>query len=81
MANTPHPTPPPAKPAAQTQTQTQSAPVKLPPVETVADEQRKRSEEIEKMGVEQWKAAHDNRPADERPRAVEGVTVTVTKHA
>jgi hypothetical protein len=59
MATTPHPAPPAAPPA------------KPLPVETVADEQRRRSEEIEKMGVEKWKAAHDQRT--EAPRQVEGV--------
>jgi hypothetical protein len=46
-----------------------------PPVETVADEQRKRSEEIDEMGVERWKAAHDERKGDER-RQIPGVAKT-----
>jgi hypothetical protein len=62
MATTQHPAPP-ANPAPE--------PAIPPPVETVADEQRRRSEEIEKIGVEKWKAAHDQRT--EAPRQVEGV--------
>ena len=45
-----------------------------PPVKTVADEQRERSEEIQKQGVEAWKAAHDGRSPEERQgRQVPGV--------
>lgn len=36
------------------------------PVETIADEQRKRSEEMASMGVEQWKAEHDERTEEEK---------------
>jgi hypothetical protein len=74
MATTPHPAPPPPKPAAPANNAKTEAP---PPVETVADEQRARSAEIEKMGVENWKAAHDNRTPEERPK----LGVTVAKHA
>lgn len=35
-------------------------------VQTIADEQRKRSEEIQAQGVEAFKAAHDDRPESER---------------
>jgi hypothetical protein len=42
------------------------------PVETVADEQRKRSEEIEREGVEKWKAKHDTRSPEERQQQVPG---------
>ena len=44
-----------------------------PPVETVGDEQRKRSEEIEKVGVEKWKEAHDERDPADRGKTVMGV--------
>jgi colicin import membrane protein len=45
-----------------------------PPVRTIADEQRERSEEMQKQGVEAWKAAHDSRSADEKqPKVVPGV--------
>jgi hypothetical protein len=44
------------------------------PVMTIADEQRARSLEIEAMGVEEWKNAHDERNPDETQRQVEGVT-------
>jgi hypothetical protein len=42
--------------------------------DTIAEEQRRRSEEIEKEGVEPWKAKRDQRPDNEKPRQVEGVT-------
>ena len=45
-----------------------------PLVKTVADEQRERSEEIQKQGVDAWKAAHDERSPEERQgRQVPGV--------
>jgi hypothetical protein len=44
------------------------------PAETVVEEQRRRSEEIEAMGVEKWKAAHDERVRDQKPEAVPGVS-------
>lgn len=44
-----------------------------PPVETVADEQRKRSAEIEAEGMAKYMARIDERPADLKPKAVEGV--------
>ena len=44
-----------------------------PPVETIADEQRERSAEIEEQGVDAWKAAHDERDPDEEPKVVPGV--------
>jgi hypothetical protein len=46
-------------------------------MQTIADEQRQRSEEIESKGVDPWKAEHDdrNRPdADRRQRQVPGVS-------
>lgn len=47
--------------------------------ETVVEEQRKRSDEIEAMGVEAWKAAHDDRAhTDQQPKTVAGVTKTAT---
>lgn len=48
-----------------------------PSMQTIADEQRQRSEEIESKGVDPWKAEHDdrNRPdADRRQRQVPGVS-------
>ena len=45
-----------------------------PPVETIADEQRARSEEIQKQGIDAWKAAHDERGPDEKPKVVPGVS-------
>ena len=45
-----------------------------PPTKTIADEQRERSEEIQKQGVDAWKAAHDERSPEERQgRQVPGV--------
>lgn len=43
------------------------------PVETIGDEQRERSADIEAMGVEAWKAEHDERPAGEKQKTVQGV--------
>lgn len=37
-----------------------------PPVQTIADEQRKRSEEMEKEGVAKYVAERDERPPGER---------------
>jgi hypothetical protein len=48
-----------------------AAPVEA--VQTIADEQRERSAEIEDMGVEAWKAAGDERPASEKQKTVAGV--------
>ena len=42
-------------------------------VELVSQEQLKRSEEIERMGVDKWMALHDTRPEAERPKAVQGI--------
>lgn len=41
-------------------------PEQAPPVMTVADEQRARSREIMEMGVENWKAANDERTDEEK---------------
>jgi hypothetical protein len=43
------------------------------PVKTVADEQRERSEEMQKVGVDKWMSQFDQRPPEERPRQVQGV--------
>lgn len=49
--------------------------------DTIAEEQRRRSDEMEKEGVEKWKAARDERTPEERegkaipgsqPRRIEG---------
>jgi hypothetical protein len=44
--------------------------------DTIAEEQRRRAEEMDKEGVEPWKARHDNRPDDEKPKQVKGVSPT-----
>ena len=44
-----------------------------PPVRTIADEQRERSEEMQKQGIDAWKAAHDERDPDEKPKVVPGI--------
>lgn len=42
-------------------------------VVTIGEEQLARSAEIEAMGVENWKAAHDERRPSEEQRSVQGV--------
>lgn len=42
-------------------------------VVTVGEEQLERSREMQAMGIEAWKQAHDERPVDEQQQAVEGV--------
>jgi hypothetical protein len=88
MATQPHPTPPPPKPPTPPQTpppapkpeDPQAAKTSEPhpkppePVKTIADEQRERSDEIQREGVEAWKAKHDERTEDEKKgRVVTGV--------
>jgi hypothetical protein len=77
MATQPHPTPPPpAKPAAPPPSAQPTTPAAKPPepVKTIAEEQRERSEEIQREGVEAWKAKHDERTEDEKKgRVVTGV--------
>jgi hypothetical protein len=57
-----------------------------PDVHLVSQEQLKRSEEIEKVGVDAWMAAHDTRTAEEKKaNTVVGLSVThsdgsVTQH-
>ena len=46
----------------------------VPPVQTIADEQRERSAEIEEQGVDAWKAVNDERSPDEKPKVVPGVS-------
>jgi hypothetical protein len=46
-----------------------------PPARTIADEQRERSEELQRAGVERQKAAHDERTGNE-PKQVPGVSPT-----
>jgi hypothetical protein len=63
MPNTTTSKPPPAQPEAG------KPPPPLPPeplVQTVADEQRERSAEIEHEGVEKWKEQHDERAPEDR---------------
>jgi hypothetical protein len=59
------------------------APDAAPPVETIADEQRKRSDAIAAMGVEKWKAAHDERTEEEKAgnKQVPGVAPPAPEHA
>lgn len=65
MATEPHkPPPPPSKPHDEPP---KAAAPAVEIVETVADEQRKRSEHIEEIGVEPYKRDEmDDRPEDER---------------
>ena len=42
-------------------------------VVTVGEEQLQRSLEMQAMGIEAWKQAHDERPPDEQQQSVEGV--------
>jgi hypothetical protein len=81
------PTPPqparpaPPQPAASPKTQPEpngarAAPEPDPPVKTIADEQRERSEEIQAEGVERYKAKRDERDPRDRPRTVPGVSPT-----
>ena len=45
-----------------------------PPVKTIADEQRERSDAMAAEGIDAWKAEHDERTADEKqPKVVPGV--------
>jgi hypothetical protein len=44
--------------------------------DTIAEEQRRRAEEIDREGVEPWKAKRDERPDDEKPKPVKGVSPT-----
>jgi hypothetical protein len=71
------PTPPPVQPIGDQQalkTELDKAPKPEPPkVRTIADEQRERSAEIEKMGVEAYKRSIDQRDPKDIPGAVEGV--------
>jgi translation initiation factor IF-2 len=70
MATQPQPTPPP-KPPTPPPPAAKPAPA---PVKTIADEQRERSEEIQREGVEAWKAKHDERTEDDKKgRVVTGV--------
>ncbi len=46
-----------------------------PPVRTIADEQRERSDAMAAEGIDAWKAEHDERDADEKqPKVVPGVS-------
>ncbi len=46
----------------------------IPRERTVGEEQMERSEEIERMGVDNWKDSVDTRDSKDRPRQVPGVT-------
>jgi hypothetical protein len=48
-----------------------------PPVRTIADEQRERSDQIARQGVEKWKAERDERGPDDKPKQVPGVSPRV----
>jgi hypothetical protein len=45
----------------------------LEPLHTIADEQRARSEEMQRMGVTAYMAQFDTRDPDEKPKPVPGV--------
>jgi hypothetical protein len=47
-------------------------------VKTAGEEQLERSEEMEREGIEKWKARHDTRDERDRPRQVPGVSPTET---
>ena len=47
-----------------------------PPVRTIADEQRARSEDMEAEGMQAWNDQHDERDPDRRPKQVPGVGPT-----
>jgi hypothetical protein len=47
-------------------------------VKTAGEEQLERSEEMEREGIEKWKARHDMRDEKDRPRQVPGVSPTET---
>jgi hypothetical protein len=58
------------------------APPAPPSVQTIADEQRERSEQMMKVGIEAWKAEHDERSeADREPRQVPGISPRVNDPA
>lgn len=63
--DTPDKPPKPPKPGEPDQGPVEP-PVAAPPVTTIADEQRARSREIAAMGVEKWKAEHDERTEEEK---------------
>jgi hypothetical protein len=72
----PHQPAPPAAPGDQQALKTDLAKAERappPPVRTIADEQRERSAEIEKMGVEAYKRSIDQRKDEDKPRPVPGV--------
>jgi hypothetical protein len=80
MATQPKPTAPKPKPPEPEDDQPEAAKPAAPsaePVRTIADEQRERSEEIQRQGVEAWKAAHDERGPDDKPKPVPGVSPRV----
>jgi hypothetical protein len=64
---------PPARPAPAPPAPTAAKPPVAEPVKTVAEEQRERSEAMQAQGVEAFKASHDERDPNERPRSVAGV--------
>ena len=80
MATQPHPTPKPEPtpaPKPKPDEDAAAAPHAIPPeppVQTIADEQRARSDEIQAMGIDAWKASQDTRSeAEKQPQAVPGV--------
>ena len=81
MAHTPaKPAPPPAKAPARNEPPPAkpegAAAEPDPPVKTVADEQRERSQQIADMGVEAFKAEGDQRDEADKPKQVAGVSPT-----
>jgi hypothetical protein len=86
MATQPHPeppkpAPPPPKPPEDPQDKTAATKAELElqkkqagePVKTIADEQRERSEEMEKEGVDKWMSKFDQRAPEERRQQIKGV--------
>ena len=73
MATQPKPQTPAKPPPARAEAEETGLP---PPVKTIADEQRERSQAIEAQGVEAFKASYDERDPDEPQRRVPGVGPT-----
>jgi hypothetical protein len=83
MATQPKPQPKPdpePNPDPQPKPVAHDAPVQREVTRTIADEQRERSDQIARVGVERWKAEHDGRTdEDKQPRQVEGVGPTTVQ--
>jgi hypothetical protein len=79
----PYPDPDPPPPKASTSSAVAheaDKPVQREVTRTVADEQRERSDDIARKGVEQWKAEHDSRTDEEKkPHQIPGVGPTTVQ--